>query len=127
MTSKAQLFISEPGLSKDHEQTARIHTLAVGEPQEWQQQGHPLPTSGLAFVALHEVTQATLDDLQPSVVFSPLLAKNFDCIDLAVLLNGLGYSGEYRAVAVGIPKPDLIEREVRQLCPQLKFSIVETL
>ena len=109
----------------DEQHSSLVRALAVGDPQEWRQQGHSLPTGGLAFVAFHEVTQEMLDHWQPSVVFSPLLARNFDCIDLAVLLHGLGYSGEYRAIAIGLPKPKLIEREVCQLCPQLRFRIVE--
>jgi len=123
MKARTNFIVSD--VSMDQERTPLVRALAVGEPKEWQQQGHSLPSTGLAFVAFHEVTQEVLDHLQPSVVFSPLLAKSFDCIDLAVLLHGLGYSGEYRALAVGIPKPEVIEREVRQLCSQLRFSIVE--
>ena len=113
------------GVTTDHERSPLVKAIVVGAPHEWEQQGHSLRGEGLAFVGFHEVTQETLDHYQPSVIFSPLLAKNFDCIDLAVLLNSLGYSVEYQALAVGVPKPELIEREVRQLCTQLKFRIVE--
>ena len=125
MTRKAPSSAAFVGTATDEERSPLVRALAVGDPQEWRQQGHSLPNGGLAFVAFHEVSQELLDHLQPGIVFSPLLAKNFDCIDLAVLLHGIGYSGEYRAVSIGVPKPELIEREVLQLCPQLKFSIVE--
>lgn len=127
MIRKANNIAAAQTIAADQAQTPIVRALAVGDPQEWRKQGHTLPSSGLAFVAFHDVTQETLDHLQPSVVFSPLLAKSFDCVDLAILLHGLGYSGEYRALAVGLPKPDLIEREVRQLCSQLNFRIVEAL
>lgn len=104
-----------------------VRALAVGDPGEWQQQGYALPTDGLAFVEFHDVTTTTLEFLQPSLVFSPVLARQFDCIDLAITLHKLGYSGEYRALAVGFPKPAVIEREVRQMCPHLNFKIVESI
>jgi hypothetical protein len=98
--------------------------LAVGDPEEWRKQGNVLPVTRMAFVAFHDMSQEMLDTLRPSIIFSPLLARSFDCIELAMLLQKLGYSGEYRAVASDIPNPDLIEREVRQLCPQINFRIV---
>lgn len=125
MMRKAQSSVVETATATDEQHSSLVRALGVGDPQEWQQQGHSLPTGGLAFVAFHEVTQDMLDHWQPSLIFSPLLARHFDCVDLAVLLHGLGYSGEYRAVAIGLPRPGLIEQEVRQLCPQLNFRIVE--
>lgn len=125
MIRKAQSTAMTEVTATDGQHSSLVRAVGVGDPQEWRQQGHALPTEGLAFVAFHDVTQEMLDHWQPSVVFSPLLAKNFDCIDLAVLLHSLGYSGEYRAIAIGVPKPGVIEREVRQLCPHLKFRIVE--
>ncbi|MEM7753692.1 MAG: hypothetical protein AAF230_09775 [Pseudomonadota bacterium] len=113
------------GISEERGRAVRA--LAVGNPKEWQEQGHVLPTEGLAFVGFHEVTEVTLDYLQPAIVFSPVLANGFDCIDLAMALHKLGYSGEYRAIAIGYPKPAVIEREVKQMCPQLDFVIIDKL
>lgn len=118
----------DDGLAAPNEQQNQIvRALAVGDPLEWQRQGHALPTEGLAFIGFHEVTDVTLEYLQPAMVFSPVLAKAFDCIDLALTLHKLGFSGAYRALAVGLPKPVVIEREVRQMCPHLDFAIVERL
>lgn len=114
------------GTTSDAERRPFVRALAVGEPHEWQRQGHTLPKEGLAFIAFHEVTQTTLDYLSPGTVFSPVLAKSFDCIDLALELNRLGFSGEYRAMARNLPNPGVIEREVRQLCPQLDFKLIES-
>lgn len=113
--------------SADEQTNQIVRALAVGDPMEWQQQGHALPSEGLAFIGFHEVTEVTLDYLRPGTVFSPVLARGFDCIDLALTLHKLGFSGEYRALAIGLPKPMVVEREVRQMCPQLDFGIIERL
>jgi hypothetical protein len=106
------------------DQGSAISVLAVGESNDWRMQGGLLPKGGIAFLAFDEVNETTLEHLSPTIVYSPVLAPSFDCIELALLLNRLGYAGAYRAVAQDLPKPDLIEREVRQLCGQLDFRIV---
>ena len=107
------------------ERRHEVSVLAVGEPDEWERQGRSTSSLGnIVFVAFHEVTGGLLDQLQPSTVISPALAKGFDCIDLAMLLNRLNFNGNYRAVANNLPKPGLIEAEIAQLCPRLHFEIV---
>ncbi len=108
--------------SSDQNSLTRI--IAVGDASEWEQQGNMLPSGGIAFLSFHEVTDTLLNDLNPSMIISPVLARHFDCIELAVLLHNLGYSGAYRAMAKDMPKPELIEREVRQICPRLNFKLL---
>ncbi len=127
MVERRQSASASKQTAPRQERAPSVRALAVGDPGEWQQQGYALPTDGLAFVEFHDVTTTTLEFLQPSLVFSPVLARQFDCIDLAITLHKLGYSGEYRALAVGFPKPAVIEREVRQMCPHLNFKIVESI
>ena len=101
--------------------------VAVGDLQEWEEKGHPLPDGGgISFLSFHDINEATLGELSPSIVYSPVLARDFDCIELAVLLHNIGFSGTYRAIGEGLPKPQLIEREVLQICPRLEFEIVAT-
>ena len=102
-----------------------VKILAVGEPQDWQQQGRSLPNGAMAFVSFNELSAELLDQLAPSVIVSPVLALSFDCIELATLLYRLGFTGAYRAVSKSLPKPELIEREVRQICGRLDFCIVK--
>lgn len=102
-----------------------LKALAVGDKAEWALEGHVMPQAGMAFVAFLDIDEDTLAALSPSVVYSPLLAKTFDCIELALLLSKIGFSGQYRALARDLPKPAVIEREVRQLCPALDFRIIE--
>ena len=107
------------------DQNAPTKVLAIGDVDEWRDRGHPLPGGEIAFLAFHEVSGASLEYHSPSVIYSPVLARTFDCIELAILLETLAYPGIYRAVANDLPKPALIEREVRQLCRRLKFELIQ--
>lgn len=124
MSSKPMLASDLDAGSVVSDQISSVSILAVGEPGEWTQQGNPLPSGGMAFISFNDVSEAMLAHYNPSVVFSPVLAAKFDCIELALLLHNLGFSGAYRAMAKDLPKPELIEREVSQMCPRLDFSIV---
>ncbi len=108
------------------EQNSSVEVLAIGDLNEWIQQGYSLPNDRMAFLHIDDMSEAMLADYNPKVVYSPVLAKNFDCIDLSMLLHSLGYNGPYRAIGQGLPKPEVIEREVRGLCPRLDFAIVPT-
>ena len=106
------------------ESNARVKILAVGDMSEWEQQGKHLPSGGIVFLSFHEVTEELITDMNPSMICSPVLARHFDCIELALLMHNLGFTGAYRAMAKDLPKPDLIEREVRQMCPRLNFKLL---
>ena len=45
-------------------------------------------------------------------------------MDLAQVLDGLGFRGRYRAMSAQVPQPELIRREVKACCPQLDFDLV---
>ena len=71
------------------------------------------------------MTDVLLEVLAPKLVVSPVLARRFDCVDLAIRLATLGYSGAYRAFSTDLPRPELIDSEIRVLCPTLDFAIVD--
>ena len=99
--------------------------LAVGDTRTWSAQGRRLPSDGhVHFAEFHEVTLDLLASLAPRLILSPLLARTFDCIDLAQRLGAFGYRGPYRAIDIGLPDPDLIVREVRSLVPGLDFEVM---
>lgn len=101
----------------------RTTVIAVGDPEEWQRQGHDLPPQNLVFVNFEDLSEATLERFRPTVILSPVLAIGYDCIEVTLRLRNLGYKGVYRAVAQNMPRPELIEREVSQLYPELNFKI----
>ena len=113
-------------VSSGSDQSTTATAVAIGDVAEWRDRGHPLPEGGeIRFMEFHDISESALEQLSPRVIYSPVLARNFDCIELAILLETLGYQGVYRAVAKDLPKPSLIEREVRQLCRRLKFELVQ--
>lgn len=105
------------------ENAARI--LAVGHTGAWTARGRRIATDGHVYFAdFHDVSDDLLAHLCPRLILSPLLARNFDCVDLAQRLGQLGYRGRYRAIDIGLPDPALIVREVRSLVPGLDFEII---
>jgi hypothetical protein len=101
----------------------RATVLAVGDSEEWLRQGHELPPENVVFVAFGDLSEGTLARFRPTVIVSPVLANEYDCIELTLLLRNVGYKGIYRAVGHNMPRPELIEREVSQLYPELNFQI----
>lgn len=99
--------------------------LAVGDVQEWRRSGREIPAdSKLAFADFTSVTEELFDLIAPTLVLSPLLARGFDCSDLAQVLTSLGFKGRYRAVADALPDPEMIRREIASLCPGLDFDVI---
>jgi hypothetical protein len=106
--------------------TNSVIVLAIGDPDEWCNKGNPLPSGSQgSFLSFHELTAGALAHYQPTIVISPVLAHGFDCVEMAALLSDLEFEGIYRAYASNLPKPDVIEREVRQHCQTFTFEIVE--
>ena len=101
-----------------------VSVIAVGDPARWEKTGQALPSEQIQFFSFREITAELLDHIQPESVFSPVVAQNFDCIELAMTLHNLGFTGAYRAFATNLPKPALIEREVGFICPNLDFKII---
>ncbi len=103
-----------------------VSILAVGEPTEWRKHGRLLPSeNGIAFASFDDVTGILLGRICPTVIMSPVLAHRFDCIDLATVLHQLDFRGRYRAIASDMPDPEMIEREIKHLCPHLNFAVLQ--
>ena len=76
-----------------------------------------------AFADFADVTHELVDALDPQIVVSSVLGRNFDCLDLAEKLDGIGFRGRYCLIAHGIPEPELVLREVRSLFPALRVEL----
>lgn len=99
--------------------------LAVGDASQWPGGRAGIAADGhVVFVDFHEVSENLLAELVPHLVVSPILARNFDCVDLAQLLAHLRYAGRYRAVGPPLPNPKIITREIRSLVPTLDFDVL---
>jgi hypothetical protein len=116
----------DAGAGPNTERNQRATILAVGDIEEWARHRGTLPVNGkLAFSSFTGVSAELFDVLAPEIVLSPLLARGFDCIDLAQVLSLIGFQGRYYAVCDALPDPGIIRREIRALCPELDFDVIE--
>lgn len=100
--------------------------LVVGDIGQWLASGRDLPqVAQMEFCTFRELTETYLDHLKPAYILSPLLAADFDILDLAALLDSLNYVGKLRAMVPPLPNPSLIIEEVRFEWPALDFDLIE--
>jgi hypothetical protein len=78
---------------------------------------------GIYYAGIADIGARLIETLCPDVIVSPLITRSFDCIDLAQLLETLGYRGAYCAVTRALPRPEMIRTEIRALCPRLRFDL----
>ena len=78
----------------------------------------------VVFCEFHHLPRAMDHARRPSLVLSPLLARRFDCVDVAQMLHQIDFAGMMRAVGDDLPDPDIVRREVRALCPRLDFDLI---
>lgn len=74
---------------------------------------------------LRALSAALLERLQPEIVLSPLLCEEHDIIDVARRLKACGYHGALRALSPPLPRINMVLGEVRQICGQCDFDIIE--
>ncbi|KAA9009184.1 hypothetical protein [Histidinibacterium aquaticum] len=84
----------------------------------------PGALDGFHFCDFTDLDAGVIEGATPEIVISPLFGPNFDAMELARKLNGLGYSGSYRALSEELPRTDLIKREVRAAAPGIDFDIL---
>lgn len=102
-----------------------VRTLAVGTMDAWDGDVlEKLAKRDLKFVSLDEMVLSLMDRMKPEMVLSPVLERDFDCIDVAMRLASLQFTGLYRVVALQLPRPKLVETEIAQYCPNLHFDVV---
>lgn len=104
---------------------ATATVLAVGDTRAWDVNGRGFASDqNIVYVDFHDVCHDLIHRVAPRLVVSPILARNFDCVDLAELLGRLRYAGRYRAFGPQLPDPNMIMREVRSLVPALDFDVM---
>jgi hypothetical protein len=121
---KQKLFSELTALSSANVES-NVAILAIGDVSAWRLQGGLVKGTGqVAFYEFNDVTSTLLELARPPMIVSPLLTRQFDCIDLAERLSDLGYAGAYRAIAITLPAPEIVRREIRLICPNLDFDVV---
>lgn len=106
---------------------SEVTVLCIGDLCAWEAVArHRRGPVAAFFVAFNEMTAELLDDLQPDVIYSPLLTQNFDTTEVAARLQELGFRGQYCAVATHVPQPQIIKNEVRMAAPLVKYDLLLT-
>lgn len=86
--------------------------------------GGPLPAAGVTHVALGELTGKVLAEVCPSLVIVPLFSAGHDATSTIETLEELGYTGRIAVLAPRLPKPHLVERELRALGPATRLVLI---
>ena len=111
--------------SVDAASSINARILAIGDIDIWRETCGDIPTHrGLEFGSIDLLKGAYLTVLRPHLIVSPVVAPNFDCLDVAYALFQQSFGGAYRALARSTPKPAMIRKEVRAICPGLDFEII---
>ena len=106
-------------------QSTQRNTLIIGSLERWRAEGRLTEDLGeFAFVELSALTEEIFNELNPTIVLSPLLGDSFDASDVAVALTRFGYEGRYRVISGMLPNDNLIRDEIRELAPELDFDLL---
>jgi hypothetical protein len=100
-----------------------VIVLAVGDGFSNSDACDAASRASTAFTDYADVGAELIHALRPQVVISSMLARNFDCVDLAERLVAIGFEGTYRLIGHGIPEPELVVRELQSLFPGLKVDL----
>lgn len=84
----------------------------------------PMPLTGVTHVRFAGLTAALMDRLRPSHVIAPLFSPDHDATAVIERLGELGYSGRITILAPPLPRPALVERELRALGPGARLTLV---
>lgn len=83
---------------------------------------HLTPNAQRSF---HTLAPQLLADLRPDLVLSPLLAPDFDILDVVDRLARIGFGGRLVAVTGCLPDALAVQNEVRQQCEGFQFDLLE--
>ena len=108
----------QPGSAQDQPPPKRILYLAGGE---------DVPVSQDALIFSLPFTQLCLAELAriaPDLVVFPLFSTTLDAIVVLTRLNELGYRGRCLVLTPRLPKPHLIEAELRDHCGAMQVELL---
>lgn len=84
----------------------------------------PLPMIGVAHFSFADLTADLLDATSPGLIILPLFAETYDAVAAVERLQELGYTGKLTILAPDLPKPRLVERELRSLGPGTRLTLI---
>lgn len=84
----------------------------------------PLPRTDILHISLDALDAAFLAAVAPGLVVLPLIAASHDAAAAVELLEALGYRGRITVLAPALPRPGLVERELRALGPGARLTLI---
>jgi hypothetical protein len=100
--------------------------IAIGDMSGWAREKlYPLANEGIRLTAIGGLDETLLSVVNPGLILSPVVARDFDCMDVAAILNAACFRGMYRAVSERSVHPRMITSEVTALYPDLDFDILQ--
>jgi hypothetical protein len=71
------------------------------------------------------LTRQMLETVLPDAIVGPLITSAWDIVDLAIVLEDLGFTGDLYALTRPLPRAELVVREVGAVCPRLTVHLLE--
>jgi hypothetical protein len=84
----------------------------------------PIPLPGAVSHASCELSAALLAETRPERIVLPLFAGPGDVMVVIEQLEALGYAGQIVIIAPKLPRPELVERELRALGPGGRLALI---
>lgn len=70
------------------------------------------------------VSAQMLAEVRPDLIVGPLIAPDWDIVDLCQRISRCGYQGRIQALTRLLPRADLVSGEVSALFPDLQFELM---
>lgn len=84
----------------------------------------PLHMPGITHMRFEDLTAQVLTARQPGLIVLPLFSAGYDATAAVEQLEALGYRGRITVLAPPLPRPALVERELRALGPGARLVLI---
>lgn len=84
----------------------------------------PLPMTGVTQLTFADLSPERLAALDPGLIILPLFTASHDAMTVIERLEELGYAGRLTVLAPQLPRPRLVERELRSLGPGTRLTLI---
>lgn len=84
------------------------------------------PDDQLLYGRFEHLDAGLLVRFAPDAIVAPLIATQFDILDLVTALDRMGYRGPVVIQTRPLPRADLVLGEIRALFPGQRLSLLET-
>lgn len=84
----------------------------------------PGPHSGAIIARFADLGIDMLQSVRPDLIVLPLFAPVQDAVTMIETLIAIGYRGDITVLAPALPRPSLVERELRALGPGNKLRLL---